>query len=200
MLFQGGPGRIGIFPNGTTRVESFLAVGARRFTQQGITVAIVDAPSDRRTLDDFRHTAEHAQDIAAVIAFLREQSSLPVWAIGTSNGSLSAATAGAILQERGLDGLVLTSSTTRKPVAAAHPVTDAALDRINVPTLFVHHRDDQCVVTPYSAIPGVMASMLNAKKIDLITVEGGFLGNNACHGGYHQFLGIENEVTQKIVN
>ena len=92
MLFQGGPGQIGIFPNGTTRGGSFLAVGARRFTQQGITVAIVDAPSDRRTLDEFRHTAEQAQNIATVIAFLREQRSLPVWAIGTSNGSLSAAT------------------------------------------------------------------------------------------------------------
>ena len=162
-------------------------------------MAIVDTPSDRCTLDDFRHTAEHAQDIATVIAFLGEQSRSPVWAIGTSHGSLSTATASALSQERGPDGLVLNSSTTRKPLAEAHRVPAAALDRITVPTLFVHHRDDQCVVTTWS-FPDVMASMPNAKKIDLIAVDCGFTGTNACHGGYHQFLGIENGVTQKAVN
>jgi hypothetical protein len=87
ILFQGGPGNIGIFPNGSMRVENFLSGGAARFTQNGISVAIVDVPSDRRHLNDFRHTPEHAQDAAAVIAFLRQQNRLPVWAIGTSNGS-----------------------------------------------------------------------------------------------------------------
>lgn len=200
ILFQGGGGNIGIFPNGSMRVENFLSGGAKRFTDNGITVAIVDVPSDRRTLDDFRHTPEHAEDAAAVIAFLRQQSSLPVWAIGTSNGSLSAATAAALLKERGPDGIVLTSSTTRKPVAAAHPVTDAALDQITVPALFVHHKADGCVVTPYDAIPGVMAAMKKARKVDLIEIEGGENTGNPCHTGYHQFLGIEGEVTQKIAD
>lgn len=200
ILFQGGPGNIGIFPNGSVRNEKFLSGGAARFTQNGISVAIVDVPSDRRSLDDFRHTPEHAQDAAAVIAFLRQQNKLPVWAIGTSNGSLSAATAAALLKERGPDGIVLTSSTTSKPIAAAHPVTDAALDQITLPTLFVHHKDDACRVTPYSAIPGVMAIMKQARVVDLITVEGGEIRGNPCHDGYHQFLGIEAAVTKQIAD
>jgi hypothetical protein len=199
ILFQGGPGNIGIYPNGSMRVENFLSGGAARFTQNGISVAIVDVPSDRRHLDDFRHTQEHAQDTAAVIAFLRLQNRLPVWAIGTSNGSLSAATAAVLLKERGPDGIVLTSSTTGRWGAAAHPVTDAALDQVTAPTLFVHHKDDACRVTPYSAIPGVMATMKQAKVVDLITVEGGVSGN-PCHSGYHQFLGIEAAVTQQIAD
>lgn len=198
VLFQGGGGNIGIFPNGSMRVENFLSGGAARFTRNGISVAIVDVPSDRRNLDDFRHTPEHAQDIAAVIAFLRRQNTLPVWAIGTSNGSLSAATAAVLLKEGGPDGIVLTASTTSKPVAAAHPVTDAALDQVTVPTLFVHHKDDACRVTPYSAIPGVMAAMKQARVVDLITVEGGENRGSPCHSGYHQFLGIEAEVTRQI--
>jgi pimeloyl-ACP methyl ester carboxylesterase len=83
-------------------------------------------------------------------------------------------------------------------VAAAHPVTDAALDQITVPTLFVHHKDDACRVTPYAAIPGVMATMKQARVVDLITVEGGENRGNPCHSGYHQFLGIEAEVTRQI--
>jgi pimeloyl-ACP methyl ester carboxylesterase len=200
VLFQGGPGNIGIFPNGSMRVENFLSGGAARFTQNGISVAIVDVPSDRRSLDEFRHTQEHAQDVAAVIAFLRQQNKLPVWAIGTSNGSLSAATAAVLLRERGPDGIVLTSSTTSKPGPAAHPVTDAALDRVTVPTLFVHHKEDACRGTPYGAIPGVMASMKQARVVDLIAVEGGENRGNPCHSGYHQFLGIEATVTQQIAD
>jgi pimeloyl-ACP methyl ester carboxylesterase len=200
ILFQGGGGNIGIFPNGSMRVENFLSGGAARFTQNGISVAIVDVPSDRRSLDGFRHTPEHAQDAAAVIAFLRQQNRLPVWAIGTSNGSLSAATAAVLLKERGPDGIVLTSSTTSKPVPAAHPVTDAALDQVTVPTLFVHHKGDACRVTPYGAIPGVMASMKQAKVVDLITIEGGENRGSPCHSGYHQFLGIEAEVTRRIAD
>ena len=200
VLFQGGPGNIGIFPNGSMRVENFLSGGAARFTQNGISVAIVDVPSDRRSLDEFRHTQEHAQDVAAVIAFLRQQNKLPAWAIGTSNGSLSAATAAVLLRERGPDGIVLTSSTTSKPGPAAHPVTDAALDRVTVPTLFVHHKEDACRGTPYGAIPGVMASMKQARVVDLIAVEGGENRGNPCHSGYHQFLGIEATVTQQIAD
>lgn len=200
VLFQGGGGNIGIFRNGSMRVENFLSGGAGRFTRNGISVAIVDVPSDRRTLDDFRHTPEHAQDTAAVIAFLRQQGNLPVWAIGTSNGSLSAAAAAALLKERGPDGIVLTSSTTSKPLPAAHPVTDAALDQVTVPALFVHHKNDGCRVTPYGAIPGVMESMKKAGKVELITVEGGEERGNPCHTGYHQFLGIEAQVTRQIAD
>jgi len=86
VLFQGGGGNIGIFNNGSMRDENFLSGGARRFNQNGISVVIPDVPSDRRTLNDFRNTPEHAQDNAALIEFLRQQSKVPVWAIGTSNG------------------------------------------------------------------------------------------------------------------
>ncbi len=200
VLFQGGGGAIGIFPNGSIRNENFLSGGARRFNDNGISVAIVDVPSDRRVLDEFRHTREHAEDAAAVIAFLRQREKLPVWTVGTSNGSLSAATAAAMLGERGPDGVVLTASTTRQPVAAAHPVTLAMLDEITQPVLFVHHKDDGCMVTPYDAIPGVMAAMKKAKRVELITVDGGDRHGNPCHSGHHQFLGIEASVTQKIAD
>lgn len=200
VLFQGGGGNIGIFANGTVRNENFLSGGARRFNDAGISVAIVDVPSDRRMLDDFRHTQEHAEDAAAVIAFLRQREKLPVWAIGTSNGSLSAATAAARLGERGPDGIVLTASTTSAPVPAAHAVIQARLDEIGVPVLFVHHRDDRCRITPYDAIPGVMATMKKAKRVELITIDGGVDKGNPCHSGHHQFLGIEATVTQKIAD
>lgn len=200
VLFQGGPGNIGIFPNGSMRVEAFLSGGAHRFTRNGISVVIPDVPSDRRTLDEFRDTPEHAQDNAALIAFLRQQSKVPVWAVGTSNGSLSAAAASTHLKERGPDGLVLTSSVTIASVVAAHSVLLAPLSEVKVPVLLVHHKQDGCRVTPYDAMPGLMAALKSARKVELISEDGGSATGNPCHTGYHQFLGIEAAVTKDIAD
>lgn len=200
VLFQGGSGNVGIFPNGSMRDEGFLSGGAHRFTQNGISVVIPDVPSDRRTLNNFRDTPEHAQDNAALIEFLRQQSSTPVWAIGTSNGSLSAAAASTQLKEKGPDGIVLTSSTTKAPFAPAHPVTLAPLQQIKVPVLLVHHKLDGCKDTPYDAMPGLVAALESAKRVELMTVEGGSPKGNPCYSGYHQFLGIEAAVTKDIAD
>jgi hypothetical protein len=201
VLFQGGGGNIGLFPNGSMRCENFLCSGASRFTQNGISVVIPDVPSDRRTLDNFRNTPEHAQDNAALIEFLRQQAQIPVWAIGTSNGSLSAAAASTYLKEKGPDGLVLTASVTKaSSSAAAHPVTAAPLHEVAVPVLLVHHKRDGCMVTPFDAMPGLVAALTSAKTVALLPMDGGSPGGNPCYGGYHQFLGIEAAVTKDIAD
>jgi hypothetical protein len=38
----------------------------------------------------------------------------------------------------------------------------------------------------------------NSKKVELISVEGGSDNSDPCNGGYHQFLGQEQEVTDMI--
>ena len=200
VLFQGGAGDIGIFPNDSMRDENFLSGGAHRFTQNGISVVIPDVPSDRRTLNNFRDSPEHAQDNAALIEFLRQQSKVPVWAIGTSNGSLSAAAASTHLKEKGPDGIVLTSTVTRAGLTSglAHPVTLAPLREVKVPVLLVHHKNDRCYVTPHDAMPGLVAALKSATKVELLSVEGGSSTGNPCHTGHHQFLEIEAAVTKDI--
>lgn len=201
VLLQGGSGAIGIYPNGTTQSGGFLATGAERFARNGISVAVPDAPSDRRNLQDFRATPEHAQDIAALMAFLRQQANVPVWAVGTSNGSLSAASAATTLKDKGPDGIVLTAAVTKRPVSQAHPVTDAPLGEVTVPVLLVHHKEDGCQVTPYAAMPDLLAALKSARKTELIGVEGGSPGSGPpCGGGHHQFLGIEDAVTNAIAD
>lgn len=200
VLFQGGAGAIGIYPNGSMRVENFLSGGAHRFTSNGISVAIPDVPSDRRTLDDFRGTLEHAQDNAVMIDFLRQQAAVPVWLIGTSNGSLSAAATAAHLKGKGPDGVILTASTTRAPVSQAHSVLTAPLGGISLPVLIVHHKQDACYVTPFSAMPELIAALSSAKPVELITIEGGTNNGKPCHSGHHQFQGIEASVTKNIAD
>lgn len=200
ILFQGGPGTIGIFPNGTTRNSGFLATAAKRFTDNGVSVAIPDVPSDRGNLNDFRESPEHAQDNAALIDYLRQQAKVPVWAIGTSNGSLSAAASSTFLKDKGPDGLVLTSTVTRKLRSALHVVTAAPLAEVKVPVLLVHHKQDNCDATPYGDMPELTARFTAAKKVELISEEGGIEQGNPCYTGHHQFLGIEAAVTKDIAD
>lgn len=199
VLFQGGAGNIGLFPNGSMREEGFLSGGAQRFLRQGISVVIPDKPSDRRNLGGFRHTPEHAQDIAALIAFLRTQSSAPVWLIGISNGSLSTATGATLIKEGGPDGLVMISSVTKEGLTRgmAHSVQLAALTDITVPVLVVHHKTDPCYVSPYSGAAELVGELKSAKVVELMSIEGGSTGN-PCHAGHHQFQGIEEPTTEKI--
>lgn len=211
VLFQGGDGRIGAFGSerkGWVRNDAaFLSGGAGRFADTGISAAAFDTPSDRRNLNSgFRSTVEHAQDAAAVMDFLRKKApGKPVCLIGTSNGSLSATSAAALINEQGPDCIVLTSSVTVKPKSAvvarfAHVFTDADLSKIKVPVLIVHHKNDLCEHTPYAPMLVHTKSFPNSPKVDLITIEGGQDHSDNCNRGHHQFLGIEREVTVQIAD
>jgi len=211
VLFQGGDGRIGAFGSerkGWVRLDAaFLSGGAGRFAETGVSAAAFDTPSDRRNLNSgVRSTMEHAQDTAAVMAFLRKKTpGKPVCLIGTSNGSLSATSVAALLNDRGPDCIVLTSSVTVKPKSNliarfAHVFTDADLSKIKVPVLIVHHKNDLCEYTPYAPMLEHIKSFPNSPKVDFMTIEGGQDHSDNCNRGHHQFLGIEREVTAKIAD
>jgi pimeloyl-ACP methyl ester carboxylesterase len=88
---------------------------------------------------------------------------------------------------------------TKRLSAQAHPVTDAPLGDVTMPVLLLHHREDGCVVTPFAAMHELLAAFRSAAKAELIPVEGGERGSGPpCGGGHHQFLGIEEAVTQTI--
>lgn len=211
VLFQGGPGTIGAAGSeekGWVRHDGFfLAGGAGRFAENGVSAAAVDAPTDKANLNNgFRSSTEHAQDILGVIAFLRKQEpGKPVCLVGTSNGSLSATSGAALLGEQGPDCIVLTSSVSVKPQSSiiarfAHVFTDADLTKIKVPVLIVHHKNDTCKHTPYEPMLGYVKAFDNSPKVDFIAVEGGQDHSDSCNRGHHQFLGVEREVTAQIAS
>ena len=70
--------------------------------KRGIVTAVIDAPSDQRggkgMTDEFRFSKEHLADVQAVIGDLsRRFPCLPIFLVGTSWGSISAASLGARL-------------------------------------------------------------------------------------------------------
>ena len=169
ILFAGGPGGLQIASDGALGWGrgNFLVRSRERFAEQGLLVAVVDAPSDRQSvpfLGGFRQTPAHVSDIKAVIAWLKQHARVPVWLVGTSRGTQSAAFIGTELRpvQGGPDGLVLTSSVLRDP--RGRPVPDMPLERIAVPVLVVHHKQDGCSLCAFADVPGLVTRSTTAKS------------------------------------
>ncbi len=204
ILFAGGNGGLRIAPDGSFGwgTGNFLVRTREMFAAQGLLAAVVDAPSDRQSdpyLSGFRQTPQHVADIKAVIAWLKQQAKVPVWLVGTSTGTLSAAFIGTQLPlaNGGPDGLVLTSTILNDP--NERPVPDMDLEKIGVPVLVAHHRQDGCSMCPYAELPLLMNKLSGSPKIELLTFDGGLNTGNPCDAfAYHGFNGIESEVITQI--
>jgi hypothetical protein len=164
-------------------------------------VAVVDVPSDHPSgLGGFRSSAEHATDIGFVIAYLRQKAPVPVWLVGTSRGTISAANAAARLKTGGADGLVMTSSII-SPSARESSVRSAVdVSAIAIPTLFVHNRDDACPVCQFGGVAGLMDAFDHVPKKELIAVSGGAppRGDPCEAMSRHGYIGIEDQVVTAI--
>jgi dienelactone hydrolase len=203
ILFAGGDGGIQIRPDGSiTRSGNFLVRSRQLFVDQSLTTVVIDAPSDRQShpfLSGYRQTDDHVTDVKAVIAWLRQQAKIPVWLIGTSRGTQSAAHVATSLPvtEGGPDGIVLTATVVND--SRSRDVTRMALDRIRIPVLVAHHREDSCRVCLYSDVPRLMEKLTTPPRKELITFDGGISVGDPCEArAYHGFNGIEKEVVQRI--
>jgi dienelactone hydrolase len=215
VLFAGDDGGLLIAPDGTLGngwlATNFLVRSRRLFADQRLMVAVVDAPSDRQSMADtmreawrgsfrgFRQSSAHVADIKAVIAWLRQKANVPVWLVGTSRGTESAAYVATELPPRqgGPDGLVLTATILADPKGRSVP--DMELSKLEIPTLIVHHRDDDCWLCRYGSIPSLMEKLPAGRRKELLTVEGGWSRGDPCQAfAYHGFNGRESEVVAKI--
>jgi len=165
-------------------------------------VAVVDAPSDHQSkngmLGGFRDSPEHVRDIDTVIEYLRKEVDVPVWLIGTSRGTESAAHI-AINSKQHPAGLVLTSVMS-VPNYKGTSVTEMELERITIPTLVVANSDDGCHMTPPEGANRIAEMLTNSKKIEVKLYSGGDTPKSKpCRAlAYHGFLGLEKEVVAYI--
>ncbi len=204
VLFAGGHGGLRISIDGTLTwgKGNFLVRSRQLFADRQMMVVVIDAPSDRQSepfLSGFRQTREHAADVRAVLAWVREQVAVPVWLVGTSRGTQSAAYLATELTDRGgPDGVVLTATVLKDE--RGRPVPDMLLEKIRVPTLVVHHEDDGCRVCRFADIPALTKKLAGNVRTELISFKGGANVGDPCEArAYHGFNGIEREVVSQIV-
>lgn len=202
VLIPGGHGGLQVFPNGSMKwgEGNFLVRTRQLFAEQALLVAVIDAPSDRQAapfLQGFRQKPEHAADLKAVIAWLRESAKVPVWLVGTSRGTQSAGYVATELSgPEGPDGVVLSSTILTDD--KGRPVPAMPLGRIRVPVLVVHHEQDGCTHCAFSEIPALMGKLTSATRSQLLSFKGGNNQGDACEAmAYHGFNGLEKDVVQQ---
>ncbi|HBE90406.1 MAG TPA: alpha/beta hydrolase [Candidatus Andersenbacteria bacterium] len=207
VLFAGGHGGLQISSAGDFKwgEGNFLVRSRRLFSSNGLIVAVVDAPSDHQKppfLGGFRQTQDHVNDIKAVIAWVKQQANIPIWLVGTSRGTQSTAFIATqlALADGGPDGIVLSSTMlTDKP--GIRPVPEMPLEKIQIPVLIVHHKQDGCKHCQYGELSRLTEKLTNTPRKELLAVEGGKDRGDPCEAmAYHGFNGIEQEVIRKIAD
>jgi hypothetical protein len=210
ILFAGGHGALGLRSASSMKwgAGNFLVRTRDMFAGKGLMVAVIDAPSDQQNgmKATFRMGNAHAGDVGSVAAYLRKEADIPVWLVGTSMGTFSAA--GGAIGAKGVDGLVLTSTITRaKPdwkIAGSHPdgVASMALGKVKVPALIVSHVKDGCDITPAADAPKLQKRLVGARPLEVVLLKGGLPPQSApCDArSQHGFLGIEGKAVDAIAN
>jgi len=207
ILFAGGRGALGLTRSSMKWGKgNFLVRTRKMFAAHGLVVAVIDAPSDRRGGMNaiFRMSAGHAKDISSVAQHLRKHNNVPVWVVGTSMGTFSAANAA--IRLRNLDGLVLTSTVTRSrarwKIRNSHRdgVASMSLSSVKVPTLVVAHKDDHCRITPAADVGKLAKALKNAAKVEVAVLRGGDKPRSKpCQArSQHGFFGIEARAVDAI--
>ncbi|HEU4345106.1 MAG TPA: alpha/beta hydrolase [Candidatus Binatia bacterium] len=184
--------------------NNFLVRSRGEFIKRGIIAAIVDAPSDQQRgwgmADEFRMSEQHFTDLAAVVADLQRRfAKIPIFLVGTSRGTISAAALAARFGPQ-ISGAILTATmfrqTGRKSREPGPGLSRFDFATIKVPLLFVHHVNDQCSVTPYADAARLV------DKYPLISVFGGRAAESEPCDPFsaHGFYGKESETIEQIVN
>ncbi len=198
VMFPGGTGDIGIESDGAIRHEDNFVVRTRAlWAHYGYGVVIVDAIG-HQSMRGKRSTPEYANVTRDILAFAHSLSNVPVWVMGTSQGSIAAMNAAAHAERRELAGVILTESVSvlgksKETVFDAHP------QDVRVPALIVANRDDRCWVAPPSKAKEIADAMPNSRSTVLF-VEGGVAkSSNECSSlTPHGYWEIDDKVVGDI--
>ncbi len=197
ILFKGGVGTpITVKKGGRLGLNrNFLVRSAPLFARAGFVTAVADAPSDRSGgMDDhFRSSKAHHADLKATVDFLVSEGAREVFLVGTSRGTQSVGYLATVMTHPNVKGYVLTASLGDVVFYA---------DKIERPVLMVHHSDDECRVTTYTAAVASYRAITKSPRKNFITISGGDMSlSHPCRAmSAHGFIGAERETVAAIVD
>jgi pimeloyl-ACP methyl ester carboxylesterase len=201
VLFSGGAGGYGqIGDDGWPTGGNFLIRTGKHWATYPFNIVMVGRPSDGLdlSLGAVRTGERHNTDTVAILKFIKLQSKVPIWVIGTSMGTISAAAAAIQDWEKLISGLVLTSSILAYKIPGAVPTQ--RLESIRVPTLIVHHSEDACWACRPHEVKNIQSALKSTpmKKTILVSGGNGATGNPCEPMHHHGYVGMQDEVVDLI--
>src|SRR3954466_203150 len=186
LYFRGYPGiaRIQSTADKAANLQPFMRMNQRLFAEAGIALVVMDCPTDQwgtgggkyptTCLDDYRSSAQHADDVRKVMARLKEEHGISrIYIMGHSMGSVSSRWLAKNLGTE-ISGSIHSASMTAPPRSGfAASVVGFPYASIAAPVLHVHSEDDSCPYTPYSTVKEYAGE-------NLLTVRGGTPTGDPC--------------------
>ncbi len=200
VLLPGGDAGSGKIVDGQPTSKNFLTRSRELFFAEQFNVIVVFRASDLQHLEyDYRVSAAHVQELAAVVRHAKQLSPAPVWLVGTSRGTVSGTAATIALPEGSVQGLVLTSSVTSKKTGA---IATQDIGKIKVPTLVVHHKNDTCKICVPHEAARITDGLKSAPFKKFHMLEGGSdpVGDPCEAQHWHGFINHEKEAVQLMAN
>jgi dienelactone hydrolase len=215
ILLAGGDGRLDITPGGEiTKLRFNQLVRTRAlYASAGYVTLVPDiAPGFKvgaaGVADLYRASRAFAQDIGAMVKYLRGMTPRPIVAVGTSRGSLSVANAVAKLKGDGNqrpDAAVLTSAFLRLgahvPGLTVFKIADGNARALDVPTMVAWHVADACPYTSADTVPAFRAWYQGSgRKLAEKSFSGGLPPKSEPCEAFapHGFYGLDPEVVGAI--
>jgi hypothetical protein len=213
ILLTGGDGVLALDAQGrvTKQGGNFLTRSAYRFMNNGVNVAILDAPG---SLNGKRLSESHARYVAsAILATRKLWPKTGIWLVGTSNGAVSAFNLAARTAANAVpptlpfpdrpDGVVLASPIVQggsETVLGTTPPYMTA--QLKIPVAVVSHTSDPCPASDSTLASDFATALLSPrKKFYPVTGAMPAAAQAPCDAfSYHWFHGIEDAVVQIIVD
>lgn len=200
LIFPGWPGIPRIEENNGTPSYLYLQEHfeemAPTLLAAGISTVTVDCPTDQwgtrgfnpTACDDtYRSSAQHAEDVAALISKLKASKAIQqITIMGHSYGAVSSHWLSLRLDQGQIQSAIHSASQTVAGGGAFQQYASSMAKfnhaDVKVPYVYLHHQDDLCSFTPYSY------AQKNAKEGQLITVIGGNKWSAPCgKASYHGY-------------
>ena len=201
VLFSGGGGGYGpIGEDGWPSGANFLIRTGKHWATYPFNLVMVGRPTDGIDLSsgDVRIGEKHAADNTAIFKLIKQRSPVPIWLVGTSMGTISAAAAAIRDDDKLISGVVLTSTIVAYKIPGAVPRQE--LEKIRVPTLILHHENDACAACRPHEVKNLAAALINTpiKKTLFVTGGSGASGNPCEPLHHHGFVGMQDAAVDLI--
>ncbi|MEJ0050262.1 MAG: alpha/beta hydrolase [Methylovirgula sp.] len=199
VMLPGGAGEIELRRDGDIRHDDNFVVRTRSlWVAQNYAVLIPDT-IDHENLRGLRSSPAYAAIVTALVQLAQTKAAVPVFLLGTSQGSIAAMNGAAHAHPYTLAGVVLTESVSRVG-HSGETVFDADPQDVRVPALVVANYDDQCDVAPPQDAPRIAAAMSHSPDVRIIHVSGGIDKSARTCGSLspHGYYGIEARVVDAI--
>lgn len=208
LVFRGWPGIARLqSANDWRRNLNFMQDRVSLFLEAGISLVIVDCPTDHNALlgaydpascdDAYRSSRQHVDDVTRVIDKLKTDHGLSrFYVFGHSYGTISSKWLAHHLGDR-LAGSIHSAAQTRaggmRFAGYASTAMSVDLSKLQAPSLHIHHGNDACPYTPYETVQRYAGA-------NLVTVRGGRTSGDPCGARhYHSYEGRESEASQAVI-